>query len=86
MSTNNNRSFNAGATPIAQQDFQTIQPPAEHTHEVVITLAEKKPQIIKVIAKGSFCALIQALEQMLGPDRDYTLPAMLIKVRKVEKK
>lgn len=66
-------------------DFPAITLPATrlHTHEVTITLAGKEPVVTKVHAKGSFCALNAALKQMLGPDRDYTLPAMLIKVIKV---
>ena len=67
--------------------FPCITPPTiPHTHEVVITLAGKEPHLISVRANGSFCALNTALREMLGPDRDYTLPAMLIKVRKLEKK
>lgn len=61
----------------------TMPTTRQHTHEVVITLANKEPRIIKVHAHGSFSAINFALREMLGADRDYTLPAMLIKVRRL---
>lgn len=55
------------------------------THEVKITLAEQEPRIFKVTASTRYMAIIHALQQMFGNDRDADLPAMIVKCEKVEK-
>lgn len=54
------------------------------THEVKITMAEQDPMIFKVTAGSRYMAIIHALQQLFGNDRDTDLPAMIVSCVKVE--